>query len=77
MVSWFQRNHLFLHVSLLLFPYSNVYLTTELSQFSEFVKHIVVDCSFEELNYFTLIKENSIDATFPNTNNLLRIYIYV
>ena len=49
-------------------------LKDELPQFSEFVKHIGVDCSSPELNYFTLIKEN-IDATFPNIDNLLRIYL--
>lgn len=50
-------------------------LKDELPQFSEFVKHIGVDCSSPELNYFTLIKENNIDTTFPNTDNLLRIYL--
>ena len=50
-------------------------LKDELPQFSEFVKHIGVDCSSPELNYFTLITENNIDTTFPNTDNLLRIYL--
>jgi hypothetical protein len=47
----------------------------ELPQFLEFVKHIDVDCSSPELNYFTLIRENKIDTTFPNIDNLLRIYL--
>ena len=50
-------------------------LKDELPQFSEFVKHIGVDCSSPELNYFTLIKENNIDTTFSNIDNLLRIYL--
>ena len=49
-------------------------LKDKLPQFSKFVKHIGVDCSSSELNYFTLIKENNIDTTFPNIENLLRIY---
>ena len=48
-------------------------LKDELPQFSKFVKHIGVDCSSPELNYFTLIKENNIDTTFPNIDNLLRV----
>ena len=33
-------------------------LKDELPQFSEFVKHIGVDCSSPKSNYFTLIKQN-------------------
>ena len=50
-------------------------LKDELPQFSEFVKHIAIDCSSPELNYFTLIKENNIDTIFPNIDNLLCIYL--
>ena len=70
MVSWFQWNYLFAYPQDL-----EDGLKDELPQFSEFVKHIGVDCSSPELNYFTLIKENNIDTTFPNTDNLLRIYL--
>jgi len=47
----------------------------ELPQFLEFVKHIDVDCSSPELNYFTLIRENKIDTTFP-TLTICYEYIY-
>ena len=51
-------------------------LKDELPQFSEFVKHIDVNCSSPELNYFTLIKENNIDTMFCLTiDNFLRIYL--
>ncbi|KAG1670232.1 Adipocyte plasma membrane-associated protein [Nymphon striatum] len=45
-------------------------LRDELPQFSEFVKHIAVDCSSPELNYFSLIKENNIDTTPIKTQPL-------
>ena len=49
-------------------------LKDELPQFSEFVKHIGVDCFSPELNYFTLVEEKNIDNTSPNIDNLLCIY---
>ena len=50
-------------------------LKDELSQFSEFLKQIGVDCSSPELTYFTLIEENNLDTMFPNIDNSLRIYL--
>ena len=50
-------------------------LKDEIPQFLEFVKHIGVDCSSTQLNCSTVIKENNIDNTFFNIDNLLRIYL--
>ena len=44
-------------------------------QFSEIAKYVVVDCSSPELKYSTLIKENNVDITFRNIDNLLCIFL--
>ena len=40
-----------------------------------FQNSLGVDCSSQQLNYFTLIEENNTDTTLSNIDNLLRIYL--